>query len=364
MSVTMEDIARMANVSKATVSRVINDKSEGVGEKTRQRIKEIIEETEYNPNLLARGMATSKSKTIGLVIPDITNPFFPELVKAVESCASRGGYTVFLCNTDDSVEKEETTIENFITKRVDGIILTSACKFATKIHHRLRKYNMPCVLLDRTLEDFAYTAAVYIDNEYAVYTATEYLIHQGHREIACIAGPSTISTSQERLSGYRSALLQHGIPYKEELVLFGKYSMESGYELTGQLLEQGHFFTGVLLGNDIMAIGAIKALRERRLRVPRDVSVIGFDNIQICTAFEPRLTTIQQPTYELGEKATHILIELLAGKVLEQNIFRLQPKLLLRDSVAKREEGLHGRTNFGGWELQHGSGAGGKKAAL
>ncbi len=328
----MEDIARMANVSKATVSRVINNNPQGVGQETRERVQRIIEETEYNPNLLARGISTSKSKTLGLVIPDITNPFFPELVKAVEECAYKNGYTVFLCNTDNSIEKEEASIEQFITKRVDGVILTSAGKVAGKVHNRLKKYNMPCVLLDRELQGIDYAAAVYTDNTFAVYSATEHLIKRGHSKIAYISGGDIVSTAKHRFNGYFDALKQYALPYSKDLTLFGSFTLESGYELTKQILIKNPQVTAILLGSDIMAIGAMKAIREMKKSIPKDVAVVGFDNIQICTALESALTTVQQPIYEMGEKAASVLIQIINGSVFEQNIFRIQPRLIIRDS--------------------------------
>lgn len=333
MRVTIEDIARMAHVSKATVSRVINDKSQGVGKETRQRVQRIINDVEYNPSLLARSIVTSKTKTLGLIIPDITNPFFPELVKAVEDYASQNGYTVILGNTDFSQQKEEICISTFIAKGIDGVILTSTVDEPSKIHNRLKKYNVPCVLLDRSLKSMEYDAGVFLDNKHSLFIATEYLIQHDNRKIVLISGPVSLSTSKERVDGYTQALKQYGIPIDERLLKYGNYTLESGFMAINDLQAEGISFTAILACNDVMAIGAIKALKQSGRKIPDEIEVIGFDNIKICNMLEPILTTIEQPIYELGQKATELLLMLIDGKKLRKKNFRLQAKLILRETT-------------------------------
>ncbi len=333
MRVTIDDIARLAGVSKATVSRVLNNKAEGVSTDTRKMIQKLIDDLEYKPNLLARGIVTSKTKTIGLILPDITNPFFPELVKAVEDCASKNGYTVIFGNTDFSLEKEQNYISTFIAKRVDGVILTSTVDDNSIIHNKFKKYNVPCVLLDRTMKNMDYDAGVFFDNQYALYISCEYLIKHGNKKIAFISGPAAVSTSRERIEGYKMALGQYGIEFDQRFIKYGNFTLDSGYKAIWDLHNDGIEFTGVLASNDIMAIGAMKALKELKYKIPDDIEVIGFDNIEFASMTEPPLTTIQQPTYEMGQKATEFLLMLINGKSPKNKHIRLQPKLVFRSTT-------------------------------
>lgn len=333
MSVTIEYIARMANVSKATVSRVINNKAQGVGKEIRARVQRLIDEYGYKPNLLARGVATSRTKTIGLVIPDITNPFFPALIKAIEHCASEREYTVVLCNTDSSPEKEKQSISTLIANRVDGIILATVLEEQRCIPYDFAKYNIPCVLIDRRTKGFDYSAGVFVDNEYAFYIAAELLIKHGNRRIAFIAGPSNLSTTQERLAGYCSALKQYALHYDPALVVQGNFQYESGYAAVMRLHGHGIPFTAVLASNDVMAIGALKALRDIGRAVPGEVEVVGFDNIQFSEMVDPPLTTLDQPLYELGSKAAEAMLALIEGRRLDDTNIRMEAKLVVRAST-------------------------------
>jgi LacI family transcriptional regulator len=333
MRVTIEDIARLAGVSKATVSRVLNNKSEGVGAETRKRVQKIINDHEYKPNLLARGIVTSKTKTLGLILPDITNPFFPELIKAIEDNAHKNGYTVIIGNTDFSLEKEQNYINTFIANRVDGVILTSTVDDNSAIHNKLKKYGVPCVLLDRAMKNMDYDAGVFFDNEYALYISCEYLIKHGNKRIVLISGPPKISTSIERIEGYRMALTQYGLEHNKNLIKYGNFTIDSGYKAIKELHNEGVDFTAVLAANDIMAIGAIKALKEIRYKIPDQIEVIGFDNIDFAEITDPPLSTIQQPTYEMGRKAVEFLLMLMDGKTLNNKHIKLQPRLICRSTT-------------------------------
>lgn len=333
MRVTIEFIARMANVSKATVSRVINNKAEGVGRETRLRVQKVIEEYGYEPNLLARGIATSHTKTIGLVIPDIMNPFFPALMKAVEHRARRSGYTVILCNSDSSEETEKKCILTLIANRVDGVILDTVLQEHKKVSYNLDKYNIPCALIDRRVKAIDYDVGVFVDNVYAFYIAVEYLIKHGNKRIAFIKGPADLSTTKERLEGYRLALKQHNIEIDPELIISGDFSYESGYEAILSLQKKGVEFTAVLASNDVMAFGALRAIEDIGRTVPDDVEVIGFDNIQFCEMIKPSLTTFEHPVSELGNKATELLIALIEGRKLKDKNIRLEAKMIKREST-------------------------------
>ncbi len=335
MKVTIEDIACLANVSKATVSRVLNDRK-GVGEETRQKVKKIIDEFEYNPNLLARGISTSKTKTIGIIIPDITNPFFPALVKSIEVELSAQGYTIILCNTDADIMREKRAISSCISKRVDGIIFASSQIDSSEVKFMLKRYNMPCVYVDRGSIDPDADAWVFVDNEYAAFLATNFLIQNGNRRVAYISGPPGISTSKERLSGYLAALRQNGIELDPNLIYTGDYTIRSGERAVEELLEKDSF-SALFAANDVMAIGAMKALKKHGLSIPDDVEVIGFDNISICELTEPPLTTIEQPLTEIGRLVARLILDILAGKPVQDYSPRMQSRLILRESTKNRQ---------------------------
>lgn len=333
MRVTMEDIARIAGVSKATVSRVVNDKTEGVSELTRQRIKAIIVDMEYSPDLFGRGISTSKTHTIGLIIPDITNPFYATLVKSVAESLNNNGYTMLLSNTGASFETEQNHLSTFIAKHVDGIILTSSSNRFDEVRCMIFKYNVPLILLDRNVASIGVCPGVFIDNEYALFISTERLIKNGHYRIAYISGQPEVSTTQERIAGYLTAFKHYRLPFRNELLLHGEYTYESGYQLTASLLDRGVEFTALLAGNDMMAIGAMTCLKERGKRIPEDIELIGFDNIAFSRILEPSLTTVEQPVEELGRCAANIILSLVNGQRPENDITRLEPRMVLRSST-------------------------------
>ena len=244
MRVTMEDIARMAGVSKATVSRVVNGIEQGVGPETRRRVLQIVKETNYRSYSLP---SQNQSKTLGLIIPDIINPFFGELVKAIEGEATEQGYTVLLGNTDFSMEKEERYLSIFLAKRVDGIILVTTAQTAGEHYQRLKKYSVPCVLVDRMLAGAEYTAGIFVDNSYALFMACSLLIQHRNEKIALISGPRNISTSVERIQGYRDALEQYRLPFEERLIKYGDYTFESGYRAIMELEREGKSYTSETL---------------------------------------------------------------------------------------------------------------------
>lgn len=353
MKVTMEDIARMAGVSKATVSRVVNGVREGVGPETRARILKIIQETNYCTYNIPNQV--QMTKTLGLIIPDIINPFFGELAKAVEGYATEQGYTVLFGNTDFSREKESKYLSIFSAKKVDGIILVTTEQVASERHKLLTRYGIPCVLVDRSLTGMEYAAGVFLDNSYALFVACSHLITHGNERIALISGPKEISTSVERVQGYRDALTQYQIPFEQRLIKYGDYTFESGYNAVMELEREGVPFTGILAMNDTMALGAIQALKELTYRIPEDVEVIGFDNIGFSQLCDPPLSTIQQPTIEMGRKAAECLIRAVQGEGGGEKCIRLQPKLVVRKST-KNSAGIRAGKFLLGMRQRNGTG--------
>ncbi|WP_029688180.1 LacI family DNA-binding transcriptional regulator [Thermoanaerobacter sp. A7A] len=330
MAVTIKDIAKLANVSITTVSRVINNKSEGVSEETRNRILQLVKELGYQPNAIARGLVTKKTKTIGLIIPDISNPFFPDIARGVEDSAHIYGYNVFLCNTDDNLEKESEYINALKEKYVDGIIFTSSSIPKHEHIMELVKSGIPIVIMDRRV-DSEDIYGVFLDNYEGGYIATKHLIDLGHKKIGCITGPLYISNAIERLEGYKRALVDNEIEVDNRLIFEGDYKINSGIIGAEKLLE--HEVTAIFASNDLMAYGAYKAIRSYGYQIPDDISIVGFDDIQLSQILEPQLTTIRQPAYDMGLTAARMLIKLVEGKKLKKKIINFRPQLIIRQST-------------------------------
>lgn len=332
MRITMDEIAKLAGVSKATVSRVLNESECGVGEQTRVRVKKIAEELGYSVEQTEKKKNVSFTRYIALILPDITNPFFADLAKSVEQSLRRKGYSLVLANTDFSEDNEVAQIRELMVKRLEGILLVPSGIRAREEHNLPRRYQIPMVLLDRKLEGISDIPGVYSNNEYASVISCEHLIRKGARDIVFISGPLNVSTSIERFEGYKAVLAQHSIPFRPEMCRHGSYTVESGYNAVLELERSGISYSAILAANDLMALGALKAVREFGYRVPEDVQIIGFDNIEFSQYCEPSLSTMQQPTFDMGAKA----VELLTGIIEKRDPVqpeRLIPKLLMRKTT-------------------------------
>lgn len=332
MRITMDEIAKLAGVSKATVSRVLNDSECGVGEQTRVRVKKIAEELGYSVEQTEKKKNVSFTRYIALILPDITNPFFADLAKSVEQSLRRKGYSLVLANTDFSEDNEVAQIRELMVKRLEGILLVPSGIRAREEHNLPRRYQIPMVLMDRKLEGISDIPGVYSNNEYASVISCEHLIRKGARDIVFISGPLNVSTSIERFEGYKAVLAQHSIPFRPEMCRHGSYTVESGYNAVLELERSGISYSAILAANDLMALGALKAVREFGYRVPEDVQIIGFDNIEFSQYCEPSLSTMQQPTFDMGAKA----VELLTGIIEKRDPVqpeRLIPKLLMRKTT-------------------------------
>ena len=332
MRITMDEIAKLAGVSKATVSRVLNDSECGVGEQTRVRVKKIAEELGYSVEQTEKKKNVSFTRYIALILPDITNPFFADLAKSVENSLRRKGYSLVLANTDFSEDNEAAQIRELMVKHLEGILLVPSGIRAREEHDLPRRYQIPMVLMDRKLEGISDIPGVYSNNEYASVISCEHLIRKGARDIVFISGPLNVSTSIERFEGYKAVLAQHSIPFRPEMCRHGSYTVESGYNAVLELERSGISYSAILAANDLMALGALKAVREFGYRVPEDVQIIGFDNIEFSQYCDPSLSTMQQPTFDMGAKA----VELLTGIIEKRDPVqpeRLIPKLLLRKTT-------------------------------
>ena len=304
---TIKDIAEIANVSYATVSRALNDKY-GVKEGTRRRVLEIAHELQYSPNAVARGLKSSRTHTIGLVIPDISNPFFPEVARGVEEGASEQGYSVLLCNTNWNVAREEQYLNLLAERRVDGIIISPMSACSQPLWRNGALADLPVVFVANAPRDTT-RPYVIIDNAHGGFLATSHLLSEGYERIAFVGAREESVTVDQRFEGYRAAIEAQGAHIDDSLVCLGDFREQSGYEAARALISGRRCPDAMFAENDLLAIGVIHALRERGLRVPEDVGVVGFDDIPLAAFPEIGLTTIAQPKEEMGRRAALLLAE-------------------------------------------------------
>lgn len=334
MAVTIKDVARAAGVGQATVSRVLNG-SGPVGQETRERVLAACRALGYVPNGPARSLVNRATGTVGLIIPDITNPFFPAVTRGVEDAASQAGYTVFLCNTDNDSAMEETDVRKLRERCVDGIIFVGSQARRSRLE-RLLQDGIPVVVTDREVSDLD-ADSVLVDNAAGASAAVSHLVELGHTRIAHAAGHRETPTGQDRCTGYRSALEQAGLPVDESLIVWGEFNVESGIRAGQVLLGRSPRPTAIFAANDMIALGVIRAAREAGLAVPQDLSVVGFDDIPMAALVSPPLTTVRQPAYEMGWLAMRMLLERIEGRVTgggRRHLFR--PELILRGSTRKQ----------------------------
>ncbi len=332
MSVTIKDIAKLANVSPATVSRVLNNNPGFISEATRQKVLKIVQEQGYTPNHYARSLVTNQSHTLGIVVPDILNPFFSELIRGADDTAQRLGYSLILCNSDDIPEKEETHIRFLSQRAVDGIILASGA--IQKNYEYLDSSHIPIVGIDRMISPCkSLVATVCSDLLQCGYLPTSYLIKQGHTKIAFLNGCNEITRNQERYQGYCRAFEEAHLPLKEELVKSSGFSHEAGYRMTRELLDQNISFTAISAMSDMLALGAIKALHEANKRIPEDCSVIGCDDVFLSKLLIPPLSSVKRDPYHLASKGVELLIEAIQNKSWKYTEHIFPSQLILRKTT-------------------------------
>ncbi|MCJ8008682.1 LacI family DNA-binding transcriptional regulator [Lederbergia wuyishanensis] len=322
---SIKDVAKLAGVSVATVSRVLNNKGY-VGVDTREKVENAIQTLNYKPNEVARSLFKKQSKTIGLLLPSIMNPFFPELSRAVEDVAADLGYNVILCNTDGNKEKEQRYLDMLLQKYVDGIIFTTT----SLDPDMLQQLQIPIVCMDRKVSTNITT--VVVNNKKGAQLATQFLLDKGCKRVAHIRGPENVYTAKERLEGYLD-IVKNKEWFKESYIVNGQYGMEKAIEATLELLQTNPEIDGIFAANDTTAIGAMKAAHQIGLRIPEDISIIGFDGIALSKSTIPELTTVAQPIYEIGKKAASLLVQLIDGNSIQQNLFTLDVKLIERHST-------------------------------
>jgi len=290
----------------------------------------------YTPNAIARGLKTKRTNTIGMLIPDMTNPFFAYLARGVEDAASENGFNIILCNSDEKLEKERTYLKILKEKRVDGLILSSV-HIKDKSIFRLEKIKYPYILVSRDIAGLDKNCIIV--NDIAGGTmATEHLIKLGHRRIAHITGPLKVKSAINRLEGYRIALKKNHIEYKEELVEEGDFRIAGGYKAMKKLLKLSELPTAIFAANDLVAMGAMQAIQQKKYHIPEDFCIIGFDDIKLASFVYPTLSTIRQPMLEMGALAVKILLRIIRGGEFNQKKVVLKPKLIIRESCRELNE--------------------------
>jgi LacI family transcriptional regulator len=333
MTASIKDVAKEAGVSIATVSRVLND-VDVVNEETKKKVTEAIKKLDYRPNIVARSLKTQKTRTIGIVVPDISNQFYPEIVRGAEDVANIYNYNVILCNTDLDSEKEVEYLRVLKEKMVDGVIYMSN-SMEDQIIAKLDNLKLPTVLVETNSKNSDFPS-VTIDNEKAAYDATTYLIKKGNKKIAYVGvNPDLANARGLRFLGYKKALEDNGIEYDDELVQFGGLKATDGRDGMEVIINKVKKIDAAFCCSDEIAMGVINTLREKGINVPEQVDVIGFENIYASSIYYPKLTTIEEPMYDMGSVGMRMLIKLVNKKEIEQEHYILDYKLIERDSCKR-----------------------------
>ncbi|WP_440894709.1 LacI family DNA-binding transcriptional regulator [Amphibacillus sp. Q70] len=324
---TIKDVAKYADVSVATVSRYLNKKGY-LSKEAEKAVAGAIKALNYKPNSVARSLYHKNSKMIGLIIPDISNPFFPELARAVEDVALTYGYTVVTCNTDDDVEKEKRYIEALKQKYVDGLILATNELTADDY----KSYQLPLVMLDRSIGDEI--PSVRSDNYKGAKQATQLLINRGSQFIAHIRGPKRVQTAEDRYYGFKQAVEENNMAH---IVIESGFDLESAKQIMQKTLSEYPMIDGIFASSDVMAAGAMKAAKSLSLNIPNDIQLIGFDGIPLGEMLIPSLSTVAQPIYKMGALSARLLIKQIEKQLVERYHYNLETTLLERETLRSEQ---------------------------
>ena len=330
---TIVDVAHAAGVSTATVSRVLNNHPQ-VDPHLAATVLQAVKDLGYRPNRVARSLRTRRNRILALIISGVrTGPFFADVVRGVEKVAYRAGYLLFLCNTDEDPGKEGSYIELAAAENVGGVILMPSGPGTSLTP--LVNSGIPMVLIDRVLPGHE-ADAVIADNVSGAYEAVRHLLERGYQHVACVTGPLTITTGAQRYSGYRKALEEAGVALDDSLVRVSDFSEEGGRVAMRELLEQGERPDAVLLGNLLMTLGGLQAIAQAELTIPADIAVVGYDDMSWASLLRTPLTTVAQPTYDMGMESARLLLSRLEGYSGAPRVVTLSPSLRIRESSAPR----------------------------
>ena len=328
---TVKDIAKIAGVSTATVSRALAA-PEKVAESTRKKVEDAAKSVGYSPNAMARSLRTNETKTVVVVVPNLSNPFFSDIINGMEEFAHRCGYKVLIGDANNDNERIQNYFDLVDSKLADGVLLLTSEVPITMLVDEFGEARFPMVVASEYFKEIS-LPTVHIDNDYSAAKAIEYLIVMGHYKIACISGPLTNPLSTARLQGQRNCMAKWKLPVEEEWILEGDFSFYSGYSLGQQLLISANRPTAIFCHSDEMAIGVLKVAKEMNIAVPAELTVVGFDNIVYGEYCDPKLTTVHQPRELIGETAMKLLLDILAGKKPNPEM-TLPTQLIVRDSSA------------------------------
>jgi LacI family transcriptional regulator len=334
-AVTIRDVARVAKVHPGTVSRALNEDTRAlVNPDTADRVIAAAAELGYRPNRIARGLKTSRSHTIGVLIPDITNPLFPPILRGIEDRLDEAGYTLLIVNTDNDSKRERVYLDAMRARQVDGFISATA-RLDRELLLELAEAGTPLVLVNRSLEDGS-VPAVTVDDREGIALAVEHVVALGHQRIGHVAGPQNLSTGHRRHLGFVEAMRDAGLEVPPEHVRFGAFfTEEEGARACDELLDAAPGLTAIVAGNDLMAIGCYDALEQRRLTCPDDISIVGFNDMPFVDRLRPPLTSVRVPQREIGKVAADLLLEQLAGGDEPATEILLEPTLMVRGSTAR-----------------------------
>jgi LacI family transcriptional regulator len=330
-NITIYDVAREANVSMATVSRVVNG-NPNVKPTTRKKVSEAIDRLGYRPNAVARGLASKKTTTVGVIIPDISSTFYAELARGIEDIATMYKYNIILSNSDQNRDKELHLLNTMLGKQVDGIVFMGGN--ITEEHVEEFKRSPVPIVLAASIDLNEVTPSVNINYEQATFDAVSMLIEKGHKRIGYVTGPMEEPINKEKkMSGYRRALTEAGLSIDEDLITEGDYTYDSGLEAFEKISELSNKPTAIFAGTDEMALGVVHAAQDNGYVIPNDIEIIGFDNTKLATMVRPQLTTVVQPTYDIGAVAMRLLTKLMNKEEVENHIVELPHRIEVRQST-------------------------------
>ncbi|MDF2672916.1 MAG: LacI family transcriptional regulator [Clostridiales bacterium] len=333
-SISLKDVAKYAGVGLGTASRVLNNHP-SVNSDTKQLVLNAMKELNYEPNAIARSLKIKSTSTIGVIVPDITSAFFPEVVRGIEDSANVYQYNIILCNTDLNHEKEKEALGMLSEKKVDGILFISNT-VSEDTADKFTQMDIPVVLIATADGDKNNFPSITIDNQKAAYDAVDYLCKLGHRNICMISGKADDPNAGiPRVLGYKEALKDNNIAVDNNMIYEGDYNYISGYVNMLKILELDRIPTAVFVASDIMAIGASKAILEKGLRIPEDISIMGFDGVEAAEFFYPSISTIVQPRYAMGAVAMHLLVKLISKQQVDEKNVVLEHKLIERQSCKR-----------------------------
>jgi LacI family transcriptional regulator len=331
-SITIKDVAQLSGVSISTVSRVINGYS-NVNDETKEVVEKAIEELAFRPNSLAKGLRSQKTKTLGLVVNNILNPIYSVMAQGIESTARKHGFQLFLCNSGADPDQEAEYLEALWNKRIDGLLISPTGSNKTLLNKYLKE-NIPVIQVDRKMDGLM-ADSVLTDNVQGASQVVKHLLDKGYRKIAIIVGMQTVTTGMDRMKGYFNALAEFGLSPESSYIKIGDFTEETGFKLMKELLSLPNSPDSVFVGNNLMARGAMLAIREAKLKIPNNLAFVMFDNPDWTQLHDPPLTVVEQPTYQLGVQAAELLFKRLNDprRINEPEVIMLENKLIIREST-------------------------------